>query len=108
MWIYVSFKINQDYIAKNLCENRAKPKMQCNGKCQLMKKLKQTDKEEQKQLPQTLKEKYEVSYCHNLTSFSIDKRNVFAEIKKSFFDYQFQYSSSYHTDIFRPPKFSLI
>jgi hypothetical protein len=46
MWIYVSFKINQDYIAKNLCENRAKPKMQCNGKCQLMKKLKQADKED--------------------------------------------------------------
>jgi hypothetical protein len=108
VWIFVSFKINQDYIAKNLCENRAKPKMQCNGKCQLMKKLKQTDKEEQKQLPQTLKEKYEVSYCHNLTSFSIDKRNVFAEIKKSFFDYQFHFNSSYNTDIFHPPKFNLI
>jgi hypothetical protein len=108
MWIYVSFKINQDYIAKNLCENRAKPKMQCNGKCQLMKKLKQADKEEQKQIPQTLKEKYELLYCHNLTSFSIEKRNIFAETKKSFFDYQFHFNTSYNTDIFRPPNFNLI
>ena len=104
----MSFKINQDYIAKNLCENRAKPKMHCNGKCQLMKKLKQADKEEQKQLPQTLKEKYEVLYCHNLTSFSIEKRNIFAEITKSFFDYQFHFNSSYNPDIFRPPKLNLI
>ena len=108
VWIYVSFKINQDYIAKNLCENIAEPKMLCNGKCQLMKKLKQADKEEQKQLPQTLKDKSEVLYCHNLTNSSICRQIYFADKKQSFFDYKFQYSSSYHTNIFRPPKISLI
>ena len=63
VWIFVSFKINQDYIAKNLCENRAKPILKCNGKCQLMKKLKQADKDEEKQTPQTIKEKLELLYC---------------------------------------------
>jgi hypothetical protein len=39
-WLIVAeFRLNQDYIAKNLCINRNKPKMHCNGKCQLMKKL---------------------------------------------------------------------
>ena len=104
----MSFKINQDYIAKNLCENIAEPKILCNGKCQLMKKLKQADKEEQKQLPQTLKDKSEVLYCHNLTNSSNCRQIYFADKKQSFFDYKFQYSSSYHTNIFRPPKISLI
>lgn len=35
------FKLNRDYIAKVLCENRKKPEMHCNGKCYLAKKLKQ-------------------------------------------------------------------
>jgi hypothetical protein len=108
IWIYVSFKINQDYIAKNLCENRAKPIMHCNGKCQLMKKLKQADKNEQKQFPPTIKEKSEFLYCHNLTNFSIHRNIYFFDKKQSFFDYKFHYSSSYLTEIFRPPKFSLI
>lgn len=39
-WLIVAeFRLNQDYITKNLCINRNKPKMHCNGKCQLMKKL---------------------------------------------------------------------
>lgn len=37
--IWVDFKLNQDYIAANLCENKADPSMGCNGKCQLNKKL---------------------------------------------------------------------
>lgn len=37
--VVVDFYANQPYIAKNLCENRDKPKMKCGGKCQLMKKL---------------------------------------------------------------------
>jgi hypothetical protein len=108
IWIFVSFKINQDYIAKNLCENRAKPIMRCNGKCQLMKKLNQADKDEQKQFPSTIKEKSEFLYCHNLTNFRIHRQIYFFDKKQSFFDYKFQYSSSYLTEIFRPPKFSLI
>ena len=37
--IVFGFYANQDAIAKKLCMNKAKPKMLCNGKCQLMKKL---------------------------------------------------------------------
>jgi hypothetical protein len=108
VWIFVSFKINQDYIVKNLCENRAKPKMHCNGQCQLMKKLKQADKEEEKQTPQTIKERLEVLYCHNLTNLNVNRLFDFEVKKQSFFGYKFQYCSSYLTEIFRPPKFNLI
>jgi len=47
--IVCSFYANQDYIAKNLCENRNKPKRSCcAGKCQLRKRLnKDTNEDKQ-------------------------------------------------------------
>ncbi|HEY0053823.1 MAG TPA: hypothetical protein VGB63_00580 [Pedobacter sp.] len=33
----LSFKVNKDYIAANICVNRAKPKLNCQGKCYLAK-----------------------------------------------------------------------
>ena len=39
-WLMVlDYTVNKNYIAKTLCENRDKPKLNCNGKCQLMKKM---------------------------------------------------------------------
>ncbi|KGO84126.1 hypothetical protein Q762_02540 [Flavobacterium cauense R2A-7] len=35
----ISFMVNYDYIAKELCENKTKPELHCNGKCYLKKEL---------------------------------------------------------------------
>ena len=35
----LEYVVNYEYISKVLCINRDKPKMQCNGKCHLMKEL---------------------------------------------------------------------
>jgi len=45
--IIAGFYINRAYIAKNLCENRYRPMLHCNGQCILAKKLKQQEKKEQ-------------------------------------------------------------
>jgi hypothetical protein len=37
------YELNKDFIAKNLCENRNRPDIGCNGKCQLSKQLKKAD-----------------------------------------------------------------
>ncbi len=37
--VYICFKLNQDYIAKNLCINRDKPESCCEGSCELEKAL---------------------------------------------------------------------
>jgi hypothetical protein len=42
------YRVNQDYIAKNLCVNRDKPKMNCNGQCYLAKQLKAQEEKESK------------------------------------------------------------
>jgi hypothetical protein len=107
MWIYVSFKINQDYIAKNLCENRSKPKMYCKGNCLLMKKLKQAEQEEQKQIPQIAKEKTEFLYCHSLANFSFLKSVYLIKKELSSFDHQTHHLSSFQNKIFHPPKNSV-
>jgi hypothetical protein len=48
-FVVMAFNLNRDYIAKNLCENRYRPELNCNGKCVLMKKMKEREKEEQNQ-----------------------------------------------------------
>ncbi|SHL76354.1 hypothetical protein [Flavobacterium xinjiangense] len=35
----LEYAVNYEYISKVLCINKDKPKMQCNGKCHLMKEL---------------------------------------------------------------------
>ena len=35
----LDYVINYDYIVKELCENKAKPELKCNGKCHLMKEM---------------------------------------------------------------------
>lgn len=42
----LEYVANYSYIAKELCENRGKPKMHCNGKCHLMKQLAKASEQE--------------------------------------------------------------
>lgn len=56
-WIIISFKLNQESIAKNLCVQRNIRNNSCHGCCQLKKRLAEKDKQEQKQLPRSSKEK---------------------------------------------------
>ncbi|TAH01471.1 MAG: hypothetical protein EAZ15_07280 [Sphingobacteriales bacterium] len=45
-FIYAGYNLNKKYITTSLCENRNKPLMHCNGKCFLMKKIKQANNKE--------------------------------------------------------------
>ena len=59
LFIVAHYALNKDFIAKNLCENKAKPQMHCNGKCHLKKQLQKEDKKEGS-VPVSSKEKYEI------------------------------------------------
>jgi hypothetical protein len=67
----IEYVVNYDYITKTLCVNKAKPQMQCNGKCHLMKELaKATESEkpissDKKQLVQ----ESEVLFLETIPSF---------------------------------------
>lgn len=43
--IMAEYALNKNFIAKNLCINKARPQLRCHGKCQMMKKLAEEEKE---------------------------------------------------------------
>jgi hypothetical protein len=49
-FVVLNYYTNTAAFAKN-CVNKAKPKMHCNGKCQMMKKMQEEEKKDQ-QLPE--------------------------------------------------------
>lgn len=99
----IDFYANQSYIAKNLCVNRDKPWLHCNGHCYLMKKLKKVEQEEQQtkqqsltnilRLPEYCAKTFQVTFKQNCTLL---EGPLFPE-KEDFYDPLFV------TTIFHPP-----
>jgi hypothetical protein len=74
-WMLIAdYSINRDYIAKNLCENKSRPALRCNGKCQLMKKMAAEENADNKQGKQnTGKEKFsEQLYFEKIPSADVN------------------------------------
>lgn len=45
-WMVVfEYNFNKDFIAQKLCVNKAKPQLHCKGKCQMMKRLAEEEKQ---------------------------------------------------------------
>lgn len=44
LFIEIDFLINQTDIIENLCENKDKPELKCNGKCYLMKQMQENER----------------------------------------------------------------
>jgi hypothetical protein len=100
--IVVDFYANQSYIAKNLCENRDKPKMKCCGKCQLSKRLKQEDKKDQENPDRKIDTRFEI--IQQETDF-YSYQLVFTEQAEHSFTtyYQAHYPKGMPAAPFRPP-----
>jgi hypothetical protein len=75
--VYMGFELNRAYIATSLCVNKDKPEMHCNGKCYLMKKLKQAQEKEQKQERQAQKTPIQDALLVSSLKF---ERYAFAEV----------------------------
>jgi hypothetical protein len=45
----VDYVLNYNYIRKNICENKAKPELNCNGKCYLAKEISGSSQNSEKQ-----------------------------------------------------------
>lgn len=83
--ITVSFHINQNYIAKNLCENRDNPMMHCNGKCQLKKKIEQESKKDQENPERKSDNKNELTVSAKSYFPAVPKEFTVAGITKNIF-----------------------
>lgn len=108
IWIVVDFRLNQDYIAQNLCVKKEIKDNDCRGRCQLCERLDKATKEEQKQAPTSVKDKAEVLYYHDLSAFDFLIQAIFYQ-KQNLSNYHSDfYASSSISDIFRPPQLNLI
>lgn len=96
----VDYQINlPDYIAK--CINKDKPMLHCNGQCELMKKIREKEKEESKK--NLVVYEYSAHYVHiEHTIFNIYQANEESD-KETFSPYLINYRFNYHTPIFQPP-----
>jgi len=106
MGVFVWFESNRSFIAANLCENRARPEMHCNGQCVLMKKLKALDeKSSDKSLPQNVK--YETFICLIQDQLTIPEQILIRAEHKYITYYSAYYSFIHFKNNFRPPRFQV-
>lgn len=102
--VYAGFESNQKYIAENLCANKNRPWLQCNGQCYLMKKIEQAEENEKKQQAKDNLSRIEISFFEAPFTFKFNQA-VILELQPSGFP---QNSSQYHSlsigAIFHPPK----
>lgn len=77
----IDYVVNYDYIAKVLCENKAKPELKCNGKCQLMKELAKAAEEEKPISPakKTQTQETEILFFQEITALVSEQTYAFSE-----------------------------
>lgn len=97
--ILFSFKVNQDYIAKNLCVEKDVEGSTCKGCCQLEKKMHEQE-EQKRELPPQQNDKQNIDFCVPIAGIDLalypGKENVAAKIT-------IQYSFQNLFKVFHPP-----
>jgi len=100
LFVYAGFKLNQSYIAANLCVNRNKPQVRCEGKCYLAKKVKEADSRQNNAERGSQKNLLQEAYCENKTSIKFYTRLLQELIIAN----DHPALPSGHNSIFRPPQ----
>lgn len=101
----VEYIVNYDYIVKELCENKAKPELQCNGKCHLMKdlaKASENENNDSKDKKSSSTSVYEVLFFENAFDLKITKP-IFFSNKMVNSDYSDLYVYQNVSSFFHPP-----
>ena len=105
---YLEYEVNKEHIAKNLCENKAKPEMKCNGKCHRAKQIQKIAQEEvptkEQPAPQTKVESKEILFFVPSLNSNLDLKANFNSQKIST-EYINLYCSVYLEESTPPPKF---
>lgn len=101
----LEYLANYDYIAKELCENKEKPELECNGKCHLKKELAKAS-ESEKPISQDKKDnsksEIEVLYCQ-IVNVLLPKQIYFQNKTFNGDHYANFYFHTAYNSIFHPP-----
>ncbi|WP_053003833.1 MULTISPECIES: hypothetical protein [Sphingobacterium] len=102
VWLWTVFEFNRDYIAKNECINRFNEKaLSCRGQCILMKKMREHEEKEQKNLESRI---IDLVFINNQQCFNLDI-TFFEEAAAETLlpEYQANYAYRPIFTIFHPP-----
>jgi hypothetical protein len=100
LYVYAGYEINRNYIANTLCQNINKPWLHCNGRCYLMKKIKQAEEKERSDERQAGKGRFQEGIVSNLNKSGVYRPLIV--LQYSFF--QVNVPSHTSSAIFRPPQ----
>ncbi len=80
----IDYRVNRQAYAKN-CVNKFRPKMHCNGHCQLMKQIEEDEKKSQQNPERKMEFKNEItlsskSFFPELTFITLTKPSVYSEM----------------------------
>ena len=97
--IVLDYYVNTSAYSKN-CENKAIPTMHCNGRCQMMKKLKQQEKQDQQNPERRFNNKNEIFSPNSFFAFHFHSLPL--QLQEYFF-MPVEKLSSRSSGIFHPP-----
>ncbi|MCB9252147.1 MAG: hypothetical protein H6605_06740 [Flavobacteriales bacterium] len=106
--IYISFRINQDYISKNFCVQRQKTNNCCKGQCYLFNQLKGCEKENQNNIPASEKNNTEQLYFVPFSETKPCNPEIFVSSGNSVFVNDLNSISDYLVEDFKPPENSSV
>lgn len=86
---------------KNACVNKAQPMMHCNGKCQMLKKIKKQEGESNTNVPAPKFNQQELILFSK--SFYPTIEMFRTHVSKFFYAYKSSFNSNYISFIFHPP-----
>jgi len=98
----LSYVVNYDYIIKELCENKSKPELECNGKCHLKAELAKASKENAP-TSRELKNIVILDLLFLETISEIKFNRIYVEKHKVSIAYSRLYFRLHSTGIFHPP-----
>ena len=100
VFVRAGFELNENYIVSKLCINRDKPQMHCNGKCYLMRKLKQAEQKEKNKEHENQRSMYQIGVVVEKLSFNPYMIRV-EKVYQSELPFRLP---AYAADIFQPPR----
>jgi hypothetical protein len=102
MIVVLDYVWNKDYISKNLCVNRDKPKSCCHGKCYLNKKLVQEDQPQSNSGTRGPKDISELLLFADSRPVSPDSKLNLISFRSGI--YLAGISQNYYSSFFHPPR----
>ena len=104
-FVYLDFELRKEYIVQQLCENRFKPELHCDGKCYLAKQLQKVAQEQARNETEKQADNIKKSWL-DVFEVSCFLENAFGKITKTHQisrGYLGYFSSDFFDAILHPP-----